>query len=77
MGPLVRLSVRDQGMGFDMKHHDRIFAIFQRLHRPDQIAGTGIGLAMVYKAVERMDGRIWARSAPGEGATFYLELPRA
>ncbi len=77
MGPLVRLSVRDQGMGFDMKHHDRIFAIFQRLHRPDQIAGTGIGLAMVFKAVERMDGRIWARSAPGEGATFYLDLPRA
>lgn len=76
-GALVQLSVCDQGMGFDMKHHDRIFAIFQRLHRPEQIAGTGIGLAMVYKAVERMEGRIWARSAPGEGATFYLELPRA
>jgi light-regulated signal transduction histidine kinase (bacteriophytochrome) len=43
-----------------MKHHDRIFAIFQRLHRPDQIAGTSIGLAMVHKAVERMEGRIWA-----------------
>jgi signal transduction histidine kinase len=77
IGPLVRLSVRDKGMGFDMKHHDRIFAIFQRLHRPDQIAGTGIGLAMVHKAVERMEGRIWAQSAPGEGATFIIELPRA
>jgi len=77
LGPLVRLSVRDRGMGFDMKHHDRIFAIFQRLHRPDQIAGTGIGLAMVHKAVERMEGRIWAESAPGEGATFNIELPRA
>jgi PAS domain S-box-containing protein len=77
MGPLVRLSVRDNGMGFDMKHHDRIFAIFQRLHRPDQISGTGIGLAMVHKAVERMEGRIWAQSTPGEGATFYIELPRA
>ena len=77
LGPLVRLSVRDRGMGFDMKHHDRIFAIFQRLHRPDQIAGTGIGLAMVHKAVERMEGRIWAKSTPGEGATFHIELPRA
>ena len=77
LGPLVRLSVRDRGMGFEMKHHDRIFAIFQRLHRPDQIAGTGIGLAMVHKAVERMEGRIWAQSAPGEGATFSIELPRA
>ncbi len=77
LGPLVRLSVRDRGMGFDMKHHDRIFAIFQRLHRPDQIAGTGIGLAMVHKAVERMEGRIWAQSMPGEGATFHIELPRA
>jgi PAS domain S-box-containing protein len=76
-GPLVRLSVCDQGIGFDMKHHDRIFAIFQRLHRPDQIAGTGIGLAMVHKAVERMEGRIWAQSTPGEGATFNIELPRA
>lgn len=77
IGPVVRLSVRDHGMGFDMKHHDRIFAIFQRLHRPDQIAGTGIGLAMVFKAVERMEGRIWAQSTPGEGATFHIELPRA
>jgi PAS domain S-box-containing protein len=77
LGPLVRLSVRDRGMGFDMKHHDRIFAIFQRLHRPDQIAGTGIGLAMVHKAVERMEGRIWANSTPDEGATFNIELPRA
>jgi PAS domain S-box-containing protein len=77
IGPLVRLSVRDKGMGFDMKHHDRIFAIFQRLHRPDQIPGTGIGLAMAHKAVERMEGRIWAQSTPGEGATFHIELPRA
>ena len=76
-GPLVRLSVADRGQGFDMRHHDRIFAIFQRLHRNDEAPGTGIGLAMVHKAIERMDGRIWADSTPGQGATFCIELPRA
>ncbi len=76
-GAKVLLSVKDQGQGFDMKYHDRIFAIFQRLHRPDEVSGTGIGLAMVHKAVERMDGRIWAESQPGQGATFHIELPRA
>lgn len=72
----VLLRVRDRGLGFDMKHHDRIFGMFQRLHRQDQIPGTGIGLAMVHKAVERMGGRIWADSVPGEGTTFHIELPR-
>ena len=76
-GDKVHLSVQDRGQGFDMKHHDRIFAIFQRLHRPDEVSGTGIGLAMVHKAVERMDGRIWAESTPGQGAVFHIELPRA
>jgi len=74
LGQQVRLTVADQGQGFDMKHHDRIFALFQRLHRPDQVAGTGIGLAMVHKAIERMDGRIWAESEPGQGARFHIEL---
>jgi PAS domain S-box-containing protein len=73
----IHLSVKDCGQGFDMKYHDRIFAIFQRLHRPDEVSGTGIGLAMVHKAVERMDGRIWAESTPGQGAVFHIELPRA
>ena len=77
MGTKVHLSVKDHGQGFDMKYHDRIFAIFQRLHRPDEVSGTGIGLAMVHKAVERMDGRIWAESQPGQGAVFHIELPRA
>lgn len=76
-GDRVRLSVSDQGIGFDMKYHDRIFGMFQRLHRQDQIPGTGIGLALVQKAVERMGGQIRAESAPGQGATFYIELPRA
>jgi signal transduction histidine kinase len=72
----VLLRVSDRGLGFDMKHHDRIFGMFQRLHRQDQIPGTGIGLAMVHKAMERMGGRIWADSVPGEGTTFHIELPR-
>jgi len=71
------LWVRDNGPGFDMRHHDRIFEIFQRLHRSEDYPGTGVGLAMVRKAVERMRGRIWARSEPGQGATFCIELPVA
>jgi signal transduction histidine kinase len=76
-GDRVLLSMGDQGIGFDMRYHDRIFGMFQRLHRQEQIPGTGIGLALVHKAVERMEGRIWAESAPGQGATFHIELPSA
>jgi len=76
-GDRLLLKVSDQGMGFDMKYHDRIFGMFQRLHRQDQIPGTGIGLALVHKAVERMGGHIRAESAPGQGATFFIDLPLA
>ncbi len=69
------LWVRDNGVGFDMKYHDRIFGIFQRLQRAEDYAGTGVGLALVAKAVQRMGGRVWAESSPGEGATFYMEFP--
>jgi signal transduction histidine kinase len=72
----VLLEVRDNGIGFDMQYHEHIFKIFQRLHRDDQYPGTGIGLALVRKAVERVGGTVWAQSAAGEGATFYVELPR-
>jgi len=67
--------VRDNGPGFNMRYHDRIFEIFQRLHRAEEFPGTGVGLAIVRKAVERMHGRVWAESAVGQGATFYIELP--
>jgi light-regulated signal transduction histidine kinase (bacteriophytochrome) len=70
------LWVRDNGVGFDMKYHDRIFGIFQRLNRAEDYPGTGIGLAIVRKAMERIGGRAWATSEPGEGSTFFLEIPR-
>lgn len=70
------IIVEDNGIGFDMKYHDRIFEIFQRLNLPEQYAGTGIGLAMVNKSVERMNGKIWAESSPGNGAKFFLEIPK-
>ncbi len=67
--------VRDNGPGFDMRYHDRIFEIFQRLHRAEEYPGTGVGLAIVRKAVERMHGKVWAESAKGHGATFWIQLP--
>lgn len=74
-GPTVRLVIADNGIGFDMRHHDRIFGLFERLHSGDEYPGTGLGLAIVAKAAERMGGRVWARSAPGQGAQFTVELP--
>jgi len=67
--------VKDNGVGFDMTYHDRIFDIFQRLNRTEEYPGTGIGLAIVRKAMERMGGKAWAESETGKGATFYLEIP--
>lgn len=72
----VILWIRDNGIGFNMKFHDRIFEIFQRLQRFEDFPGTGIGLALVHKAMARMGGRVWAESTPGEGAVFYLEIPQ-
>lgn len=66
--------VADNGVGFDMKYHDRIFEIFQRLHRAEDYPGTGIGLALVRKAMQRMGGTVWAISEPGQGATFHVEF---
>lgn len=69
-----RVSVRDEGIGVDVDDSDRIFDIFQRLHSVDEHAGSGIGLALCKRIVERHDGEIWVDSEPGEGSTFSFTL---
>ena len=70
----VQILVRDNGIGFDMQYHDQIFKLFHRLHRDGEFQGTGIGLALVRKALERLGGNVRAESTLGEGATFIVDL---
>jgi len=75
-GPVWQVAVRDNGVGFDAEHSERMFKMFQRLHDRGQFAGTGIGLAIAKRIVERHRGRIWAESGPDGGATFRFTLHR-
>jgi signal transduction histidine kinase len=69
-----RFEIGDNGIGFDMKHKDKIWELFSRLVKDEDYPGTGAGLSIVKKLVEKQGGKVWVESQPGQGSRFYVEI---